>query len=137
MALDWPSGRLYILIKNTISSQILKLKVYFDIRFHLLKLKMFGFYIHVLNFYVHWMKKPKFLQNCNFIFRSLYNVFGACLFVCLFLNRTSNFSANWRLLPLPVTGLQIETYMYAKLLRFLAVRVLLRATLTVTRDLRF
>jgi hypothetical protein len=30
------------------------------------------------------------------------------LFVCLFvLSRTSNFSANWRLSPLPVTGLQI------------------------------
>jgi hypothetical protein len=32
-------------------------------------------------------------------------------FVCLFvLSRTSNFSAIWRLSPLPVTGLQILTY---------------------------
>jgi hypothetical protein len=31
-----------------------------------------------------------------------------CLFVCLFvLSRTSNFSAIWRLSPLPATGLQI------------------------------
>jgi hypothetical protein len=30
------------------------------------------------------------------------------LFVCLFVySRTSNFSANWWLSPLPVTGLQI------------------------------
>jgi hypothetical protein len=33
------------------------------------------------------------------------------LFVCLFvLSRMSNFSATWRLSPLLVTGLQIQTY---------------------------
>jgi hypothetical protein len=29
------------------------------------------------------------------------------LFVCFILSRTSNFSAIWRLSPLPATGLQI------------------------------
>jgi hypothetical protein len=33
---------------------------------------------------------------------------SSCLFVCLFvLSGTSNFSAIWRLSPLPATGLQI------------------------------
>jgi hypothetical protein len=59
-----------------------------------------------------------------------------CLFVCLFvLSCTTNFSAIWRLSPLPVTGLQIWTY--ALHLRHLALRVLLLATPTATRDLRF
>jgi hypothetical protein len=65
----------------------------------------------------------------NLIFFSDMELF---LFGFFVLSLTSNFSAIWRLSPLPVTGLQILTY--AKRLRLLAVRDLLRATSTATRD---
>jgi hypothetical protein len=38
-------------------------------------------------------------------------ILGGDLFICvLVLNRTSNFSAIWRMSPLLVTGLQIKAY---------------------------
>jgi hypothetical protein len=39
--------------------------------------------------------------------RQDFKIYGSNISVYLFLSRTSNFSAIWRLSPLPVTGLQI------------------------------
>jgi hypothetical protein len=53
------------------------------------------------NINLHYCSHSPTMAACS------YEIFDGCLFV---LSRTINFSAIWRLSPLPVTVLQISTY---------------------------